>query len=358
MSTFRRRLSLPRTIVSLASAALLLLWGMPVYAVSIIAPKPNSQVKGTVRVSAAPEKGEEGFAYAILLVDNEQLSVTNVQPLRFEVDTTDFTNGAHLLQIQLSDLAGLMSKSKTVRIIIANPIPGAIVSTPKPAPVTSTVKPEVKSAPPKPVTLVVQAPPAPKPAPAPKPETAKPVPVSPKPVAPAPAPPKPAVATPKPAPQPPKTVVVPIETAPAVPAPTAAVPRPIRGAELTVVLDGKPLLLSVRPIIERGRAMVLLRPLVEAMGGQLGWNPVKKQAIATIDGHQYSFTIGESAVVADGASTLIDRSCYIVSGRTVVPITIWRDLFGGTIQFNGDYGCISLNSRPKQIMPGPAIAAR
>ena len=294
MKIFQRQ-SLPRTLTSLAAAVLLLLYGVPALAVSIIAPKPDSTVKGTVHVSATPGKGEEGFAYAILLVDNESFSVSNVQPLRFALNTANLSNGPHLLQIKLSDLAGMLGRSQTVRIIVANPVPGSIVSAPVPA-----VKPE-----------------------APKPSAA---------------PPKPVAATPA--------------------APPAAAPRPIRGAELAVVMDGKPMAFAVKPIIDRGRAMVLLRPLIEAMGGQLGWDAEKKQAVATIDDRQFIFTIGESVALVDGASTSIDRPAVIIADRTVIPITIWRDVFGGTVEYNPVYGSISLGSPRKQIMPGPTFAAK
>jgi len=315
MKTFQRQ-SLPRTLTSLAAAVLLLLYGIPALAVSITGPKPDSKVKGTVHVSAVPGQGEEGFAYAILLVDNEQLSVSNVQPLRFELNTADLSNGPHLVQIQLSDLAGLMAKSKTVRIIVANPLPGSIISAPAPAviptpPVPAATKPAIKPA---------------------KPSATQP------------------------APQTPTAIVVPI--APAAPVTPTAAPRPIRGAELTVVMDGKPLMFSVKPIIERGRAMVLLRPLIEAMGGQLSWDAEKKQVIATVDDRQYTFTIGESTVLVDGSSMPIDRPAILLTDRTVIPITIWRDVFGGTVEYNAIYGSISLCSPRKQIMPGPTFAAK
>lgn len=274
--------SLPRTLISLATAVLFLLYALPALAVSITAPKDNSQVKGVVHIAATPDKGEEGYAYAILLVDNERHSIANVQPLRFEVDTANLTDGAHLLQVQLSDMVGVLSKSKTVRIIVANRLPARIVSVPNATADT-----------PKPTTV----------------------------------------------------------------SPAAMAPRPIRGAELTVVMDGKPLLFTVKPIIEKGRAMVLLRPLIEAMGGQLGWDPVKKQAIATVEGRQYLFTIGENAVTVNGESTPIDRPATISAGRTIIPINIWRDVFGGTVHYDAVYGCITLDSGPRQTIPEATIAS-
>ncbi|MHB0939277.1 MAG: copper amine oxidase N-terminal domain-containing protein [Armatimonadota bacterium] len=313
MKTFHRQ-SLPRTLTSLAAAVLLLLYGFPALAVTITAPKQDSKVKGTIHVSATPGQGEEGFAYAILLVDSERQSVSNVQPLRFDLNTADLSNGPHLLQIQLSDLAGLLAKSKTVRIIVANPVPGSVVTAPAPA-----VKPV--------------SPPAPKPA---KPATK---------------PSKPVAAPP--AQDAPTAIIVPV-----IPAAPAAAPRPVRGAELTVVMDGKPLMLSVKPIIQRGRAMVLLRPLIEAMGGQLGWDAEKKQVVASVEGRQYTFTIGENAVQVDGTSMPIDRPAMLLADRTVIPITIWRDIFGGTVEYNALYGSISLSSPRKLITPGPAIATR
>lgn len=319
MSTIRRSV-LARTSVSLFCALLLLTWGLPVYAVTITAPKPNARVSKVIHIAATPAAGET-YTYAILLVDNEHYGMTNVAPMRFEVDTTQLANGPHVLQINLADVAGILSRSKVVRVVVTNPLPPG-------------------SAAPQIATLLPPAAPV---------STAK----------------VPKTAVPQPAQQPvatiptsaPKSTITPTAAPIAATPAQSAAPRSIRGAELGVVLDGTPML-TVQPTIDRGRAMVLLRPLVEALGGKLVWDSVKRQAIAEVDGCQYVFSIGENTATINGLRAEIDRSVIIVTGRTVVPVTVWRDLFGGTIKYDREYGCISLNSRPKQIMPDGLIASK
>jgi|GEM_PF-2262030 len=282
MRPFRRQ-SLPRAILSLVSAALLAAWGLPACAVSITTPRDNSRVMGVARIAATPDEGEEGFAYAVLLVDNERYSFGNVQPLRFDVDTAGLANGAHQLQIQLCDLGGLLAKSKAVSIIVANQLPDLIDNVLDPAAAVPSANPEAQ------------------------------------------------------------------------PAPLAAAPPSIRCAKLTVLMKGTPL--PVEPFIKKGRAMVLLRPLIEALGGELDWNAAKRQIIATVAGRRFCFTIGKNTVMVDGEKTPIGRPSAIVADRTVVPVTVWRDLFGGDVQYYGEYRCIALEPRLRQTMPEATIAS-
>jgi len=277
MRSFRCQ-SLSRDIVALLSATLLILWGFPAYAVAISTPKENSTVKGIARIAATTDKGDERFAYAVLLVDNERHSIGNVQPLRFEVDTANLTDGAHLLQVQLFDLAGVLSRSKAVNIIVDNTLPSLTGNSPTPTEATP------------PVNLKAQ-------------------PVS----------------------------------------------LPVRYANLTVVMNEKPM--QVEPFIRKGRTMVLLRPLIEALGGELSWDAVKMQATAVVEGRRYCFTIGKNAVTVNGEKKPIARPSAIFAGRTVVPVTIWRDLFDGDIQYDNKYRCITLDYRARQSMPETTIAS-
>jgi len=286
-------------VISLTTVMFLFGMSVPVGAVSISSPKPMSNITGTVQVLAVPDANEGKYAYAILLVNNQRLSMTNAQPLRFELDTTGLPNGAHLLQVELADMAGLLSTSKVVTVIVANPTLGGSVAIPTPPKPEPTV---AKAEPPKATTPVVAKPP---------------------------------VVQPK---------------------PSAVTPQPIRGTELAVVLDGKPLDLSVRPIIDRGRALVMLRPLIDALGGTLSWDAEKKQAVAMVDKRQYAFTVGESVVQVDGQAMPIDRPVTLTAGRTVVPATIWRDLFGGALDYDSQYGSINLRMRLKEL-PAAVIAS-
>ncbi len=475
------------------------------YCVTIISPRPHAVLSGTVQVKAQSEP-EEQFSYAILIIDAEGRSMTNEQPIRFELDTTRYANGNHLLRVDLADAVGTLSTSRMIPVVIRNggkgvPLkftgylakPDQPVATAAPSPVvpaspvtqtapsqpttvnaaTPAVKPAVPS---QPITAKVSAPPvkpaaptavtptapatATKPsfsaatpavttspatqpklsAPATKPTVAqqplatppaqhpvltkqtpatKPVLVTEQKVTASPTAVQPklatitlpaskpraeavptatttatmptmtpkkqaaiAVGTPKAAKTPVATKAVPTDnrilemkitpaTPPATkhvlivpvlvsspvastPAPVPVTRRAVRGSELTVVLDGKPLLCSAAPFVHQGRTMVMLRALVENTGGSLEWERGRKQATATIDAHDYTFTIGKDIALVDGKPTAIGHAVLLVANRTMVPATVWRDLMGGNLEFNPAFGSVNLRSRATQ--PGATQA--
>lgn len=470
------------------------------YCVTISSPRPQAVLSGTVQVKAQTEP-EEQFSYAILIIDAEGRSMTNEQPIRFELDTTRYANGNHLLRVDLADAVGTLSTSRMIPVVIRNggkgvplkftgylakpnqpvattaPIPAvpaspvtqtapsqpttvnaatpaaqpavpsqpatAKVSAPPvtpaaptavtPATPAATTQPSFTAATPpttqpklsapatKPAVMQqpVAAPPAQHPvltkhAPATKPAlvteqqiTASPTPVQPKLAAVALPAAKPraeavptaattatmptitpkqqaaiAVGTPKSAKTPVAAKAVPtdnrileVKITPATPpatkhvlivpvlvsTPVASTPAPVpvtrravRGSELTVVLDGKPLLCSTAPFVHQGRTMVMLRALVENTGGSLEWEREIKQATATIDAHDYTFTIGKDIALVDGKPTAIGHAVLLVANRTMVPATVWRDLMGGNLEFNPAFGSVNLRSRATQ--PGATQA--
>lgn len=329
MTAIRRNARM-RIILSLLSTGLLLLWSLPVSAVTITAPKNGEVVRGTIRVTAEPG-ANEAYAFAMLLVNGERRSVSNEKPLRFEIDTTKLPGGEQVLQVDLADLAGLLSSSPKVKICVANVGVRSVGM-----PVMSS--PTTTAASPAPVVTSVPAPQVP--------SVMTPSPVA-TPVA-VPVPVVPIIANPKyqNLPKPVKYATKPVAAAPG--------PRPVRGAELAVTYNSYTL--PVAPVVQDGRAMVLLRPLVEALGGKLIWDAAKKQAIAIVDDRSITFSVGKNAVLVDGTSQPISRAVALNNQRTVVPITVWHKVFGGSLQYDGAMGSITLY-RQINAPPSAQVAA-
>jgi hypothetical protein len=363
---------------------------------TITAPTPKSVLSGTVRVLGVATDAD-GIRYAILSVDSAGISVTNTLPLRFELDTRNFPDGAHLLKVEIFDNGGSLTTSPAVKVYFKNAAPPAG----KPAPITA---PAHASGP-------VAAKPAGKPAmTAGKPGAA--------PAAPARVPATtaagkqvPATQTPAPAvaqgtksspaanretaagatPRTGTTVAAtPSTAAAAKPAPAAApartpagdaailtakttgttltitlpAPQPRTGNRdgkaspstageeprliavpltapasaarpVTVLLDGKAVSFTPEPYIANGRTMLVLRSLIQQAGSEkLRWDNAAKQATASIGNTHYLFTPNQRIVLRDGEAITLVQPLSLVAGRLFIPATAWRDLFDGAVSYD------------------------
>ncbi len=297
-----RHTALLRTVAGLTAVGLLLGWAVPAAAVAIASPQAGATVRGTVQVLAAPTAAEQ-YHYAILAVDAERRSVTNAQPLRFELDTTKLANGEHVLQVDLADLAGILSSSAPVKITVANPRAAALpADLPAPAPSTYTGR---FSNLPRPV----------------------------------------------------KHAIRPVVPPPAAPAPPAAVPVQAPAATEVNTLPQPRQSFTVTSVLHHGRALVPLRALVDALGGTLTWDNAKKRAIALIDSRTYLFTAGADAVLVDGVGLVISRPVVLLANQTMLPLSAWGEVFGGSaIQHDAAGTRLTVfrrSSTPEQVAAQP-----
>jgi hypothetical protein len=326
-------------------------------------------------------------------------------PLRFELDTRDLPNGAHVLKIEVFDRGGSLAVSPEVRVVIDNSTPrprttpaapslgaGKLVNKPAPAtgkPVTPPAAPA--SAPAATAanskTTPTAAAPAPNVAPGTKATPAKVATDTPTAksagtaVATSPAPAtgtvKPATST---APKPTQvalgagttvtpqgrtlTVTVngplPKAGAPGAKASPAATPREAQllavpltpGATVnrpvSVLLDGRAMTFTPEPYIVNGHTMVVLRALLADSGSPVRWDNIAKQATAIVGNNRYLLTPDQRIVLRDGEVITLTEPVTLTAGRLFIPVTAWRDLFGGSVAYHPDTRQVVL-SAPSRV---------
>src|SRR5690349_11829058 len=121
MTNPRNRWALRALLSSITVTASLYLGflAQPAQAIQIISPKPKATLRGTVQVLATPT-AEEQFNYAMLLIDASGQNLTNLVPIRFQLDTTKYEDGQHNLQVELSDGYSTVARSKPIPVFILN----------------------------------------------------------------------------------------------------------------------------------------------------------------------------------------------------------------------------------------------
>jgi hypothetical protein len=129
--------------------------------------------------------------------------------------------------------------------------------------------------------------------------------------------------------------------------PTASSTAPLPPApdlDLTIFLDKHPLLLREPPFYLNRKTMIVLRALVNAAGGTLNWDKVYKSAIVKINHQRYAFIPDNPVVTVDDKKITLEIPPTNYATGLFVPITVWRDVFGGRVFFDTTAHRIVLSS--------------
>lgn len=119
-------------------------------------------------------------------------------------------------------------------------------------------------------------------------------------------------------------ILLPVQAFAKVPVPAPKTP--------TIAVDGKILYCDVEPFIEKGRVMVPLRPIFDALGGRLNWFPEEKRITGFKGAYSINLIIGNNtAYIAGSKQVTLDVPAKIVGGRTFVPLRFLSESLGSTV---------------------------
>lgn len=89
---------------------------------------------------------------------------------------------------------------------------------------------------------------------------------------------------------------------------------------IEVNLDDKTLSFPIAPLLENGTTLVPFRPLFEAMGLEVGWNPEQQTVTGQKDGLTIVMTIGSQSATVNGSGVQMLLAPQIIDGYTMVPL--------------------------------------
>lgn len=114
--------------------------------------------------------------------------------------------------------------------------------------------------------------------------------------------------------------------------------------EISVIIDGNPIVFDTPPKIIADRTMVPMRAVFESLGASVSWNDNTKTASADKDGINIRITIGDYHIVKNGEIIEIDSPAVIISGRTLVPVRAISESFGCSVNWDGDTRSVIISS--------------
>jgi len=97
--------------------------------------------------------------------------------------------------------------------------------------------------------------------------------------------------------------------------------------------------IDAEPIIIQSTTFVSIRPIIEAVGGYIGWDAATKTVTVNLPPNSVSLSIGKSAANVNGKSVQINTNPNVVpviyNGRTMLPLRFIAENLGGEVGWDG-----------------------
>ncbi|RYG21525.1 copper amine oxidase N-terminal domain-containing protein, partial [bacterium] len=105
---------------------------------------------------------------------------------------------------------------------------------------------------------------------------------------------------------------------------------------LVVVVDGKPVEFkgNAQPMVYRGRVMVPMRGIFEALGATLTYDPTTRTVQAQRNNEAVELTFGSKIAKKNGAEILLDTPPSIIKNVTYVPMRFIAESLGAKLSYD------------------------
>jgi hypothetical protein len=115
----------------------------------------------------------------------------------------------------------------------------------------------------------------------------------------------------------------------------------------TFTVNGSTKTLDSPPIIKNGRTLLPIRPVVEALGGTVGWDGTEKKVTVTLGSTTIELWIGKNTARVNGVSKPIDSTNSkvvpeIINGRTMLPLRFVTENLGCQLQWDPNTQTITI----------------
>ncbi|WP_151734438.1 copper amine oxidase N-terminal domain-containing protein ['Paenibacillus yunnanensis' Narsing Rao et al. 2020] len=128
---------------------------------------------------------------------------------------------------------------------------------------------------------------------------------------------------------------------------TLALPASAADKPITVQIDQQKIdLKGYNPVRQNNTMLVPLRPLFEALGLKIGWNPATGQITGTKEGFSIQLQIGKNTAVVNGQTKKLAVAPQMIRGAAYVPLRFVGEAAGVEVGWNPKASLISVTSKP------------
>lgn len=111
-----------------------------------------------------------------------------------------------------------------------------------------------------------------------------------------------------------------------------------------VFLNGELVAFDVAPRVVDGVPISPFRHLFEGHGGEVKWSHESKEVEGLSEGLKVWFRIGDPAAMVNGSTMVMETSPYLLSGRSMVPLSFMSEALKVNVQFDASTGHVLIRS--------------
>jgi len=114
-----------------------------------------------------------------------------------------------------------------------------------------------------------------------------------------------------------------------------------------IYVNGVPTASDEALTVVKGTTFVQFKTIAKLYGYQVSYDSNTKESIASNGSHKIAFKQGESTLTVDGKKINAGGKTFTSNGHLMVPLRAWSNATGSTLQVNGSYITLALNTLPK-----------
>ncbi len=118
-------------------------------------------------------------------------------------------------------------------------------------------------------------------------------------------------------------------------------------SSFAVLLNDRYVEFDVAPRVDEGVPMTPFRHLVEKAGGAVDWTNATKTVNANADGKAITVRIGDANATLGAARVRLEAVPYLERGRAIVPLSFLRDALGVNIEYDRATNHVLITQAPK-----------
>lgn len=130
---------------------------------------------------------------------------------------------------------------------------------------------------------------------------------------------------------------------------------PARAQAVRVLVDGQIVAFDQPPLMVGGRVLVPLRGVFEQLGATVQWDPANNLVAAQRGDTQVQLVIGSRQAVVNGRVVMLDVPAMIARGRTLVPLRFVSEAMGARVDWDAAASVVYVSSGT-QAIPVPPVA--
>ena len=128
-------------------------------------------------------------------------------------------------------------------------------------------------------------------------------------------------------------------------------------AAISVQLNGQPLNTSVSPVKMRNRTVVPMRDIFEALGATVEWNPSTQGITAQKEDNTVNLAINNRRAFINGRQVFLDQPATLVRGRTMVPLRFVSEAMGAQVGWNEAMQMVSIDTPAGTVINTGGLAS-